>query len=291
MNSKWILGVALLALSACKNDPPAAPKTETASTATQTAEQAVEQQPAGLGSQYVGLDDDARAELAKSGDPATIRNIMTFEMFRFGNALRDGAVGPYEVGGKRIEKPLMIGLRQIRGIAVRLANPAPECPIECERQALNKLAEPLTAGLFYKADGTIDGQIFKTLVDKLWVEPADDVLGIPAAKVYEVFQPVMRDYALVYKAIGEVGVDATKGEFTAALAEDPTKMTTFYRRYVNMNDVAGKTGLEKSVRLGIAAGFWMRRLDDGTAPVVEETLKRLLLSYDKPLHDATFAAK
>ena len=68
-------------------------------------------------------------------------------------------------------------------------------------------------------------------------------------------------------------------------------MTTFYRRYVNMNDVAGKTGLEKSVRLGIAAGFWMRRLDDGTAPVVEETLKRLLLSYDKPLHDATFAAK
>lgn len=288
MNAKWMVAIALLAATACKQDPPAETTTETAK---QTAEKPLEAKPASLGAEYAAMDADAQQKVITSGDPAKVRDLMFFNMFKVGNRLRDGQVGPFEVAGKKIDKPLMLGLRQTRHIAMNLVQSPADCQAACQRAEINKLIEPLTQSLFYRADGSIDAEVAKTLIEKLWVDPTDKILGVPASDIYSVFRPSIREYALVYKALDAYGVDTIKSEYNAALAEAPDKMPTFYRRFVNLNDIASKAGLDKSMRLAIASGFWMRRYADTTAPLVQETLKRILSAYDKPLHDEVFAAQ
>lgn len=289
MNKTWIVALALVGSMACKQDPPADKPAETAAqTATQTAAQ--EAAKPEVGAEYVGLDGDAKAAILAKGDVAKSRELLTFELFQYGNAVRDGQVGPVEIGGQKFDKPMMVGLRQTRLIVVRAAAAPNDCEVACQNAHLNKAFEPVTQLQLFKDDANLDGAALQKLIDAFWVGPQDTVLGISGATLYQVFRPVVHEYAHVLKALKAMG-DAPTTEFKAELAtagDDPKVMPTFYKRFVNMNDIAGKSGLEKSSRLAIASGFWMRRMADGTAPVLEDALRKTLDAYDKPLRDAVF---
>jgi len=287
---KIIIASILVLASSCKQDPPA----EAPATATQTAVQAVEEKPSVYGAEFMDMSDEAQATLIKSGDPAKVRDLVAYKLYEFGNAAGEGTVGPLQVGNKKVEQPLMIGLRQSRMLVAKLGGAPSDCDVECQNTHLNQVAEPLTGGLLYKADGSVDAAMLKTLIEKMQFGAGDSVLGIPATAVYASFKPTLREYALVFRTLNKIGPDVVKGEFNAALADagdDKDAMSTFYRRFVNMNDVVGQSGLQKSNRHAVATGFWMRRMADGTLPLIEETLKKTLVEFDKPLHDEVFSAK
>ncbi len=290
MKSKIIIATILVLASSCKQDPPA----EAPATAAQTAVQAVEEKPSVYGAEFMEMSDEAQATLIKSGDPAKVRDLVAYKLYEFGNAAGEGSVGPLQVGDKKVEQPLMIGLRQSRMLVAKLGGAPSDCDVECQNTHLNQVAEPLTGGLFYKTDGSIDSAMLKTLIEKVQFGAGDTVLGIPATAVYASFKPTLREYALVFRTLNKIGPDVVKGEFDAALADagdDKDAMSTFYRRFVNMNDVVGQSGLQKSNRHAVATGFWMRRMADGTLPLIEETLKKTLVEFDKPLHDEVFSAQ
>ncbi len=290
MKLKIIIASILVLASSCKQDPPA----EAPATATQTAVQAVEEKPSVYGAEFMDMSDEAQATLIKSGDPAKVRDLVAYKLYEFGNAAGEGTVGPLQVGNKKVEQPLMIGLRQSRMLVAKLGGAPSDCDVECQNTHLNQVAEPLTGGLLYKADGSVDAAMLKTLIEKMQFGAGDSVLGIPATAVYASFKPTLREYALVFRTLNKIGPDVVKGEFNAALADagdDKDAMSTFYRRFVNMNDVVGQSGLQKSNRHAVATGFWMRRMADGTLPLIEETLKKTLVEFDKPLHDEVFSAK
>jgi len=287
---KIIIASILVLASSCKQDPPA----EAPATATQTVVQAVEEKPSVYGAEFMDMSDEAQATLIKSGDPAKVRDLVAYKLYEFGNAAGEGTVGPLQVGNKKVEQPLMIGLRQSRMLVAKLGGAPSDCDVECQNTHLNQVAEPLTGGLLYKADGSVDAAMLKTLIEKMQFGAGDSVLGIPATAVYASFKPTLREYALVFRTLNKIGPDVVKGEFNAALADagdDKDAMSTFYRRFVNMNDVVGQSGLQKSNRHAVATGFWMRRMADGTLPLIEETLKKTLVEFDKPLHDEVFSAK
>ena len=290
MKLKIIIASILVLASSCKQDPPA----EAPATATQTAVQAVEEKPSVYGAEFMDMSDEAQATLIKSGDPAKVRDLVAYKLYEFGNAAGEGTVGPLQVGNKKVEQPLMIGLRQSRMLVAKLGGAPSDCDVECQNTHLNQVAEPLTGGLLYKADGSVDAAMLKTLIEKMQFGAGDSVLGIPATAVYASFKPTLREYALVFRTLNKIGPDVVKGEFNAALADagdDKDAMSTFYRRFVNMNDVVGQSGLQKSNRHAVATGFWMRRMADGTLPLIEETLKKTVFEFDKPLHDEVFSAK
>lgn len=292
MKSKFILAVAFVALTACKQEPAQAPKTETAQ-ALQTAAQ-VEAPKATAGAEFMGMEAQAKADLLKQGDVERTRSLLTFEFFGAANALREGSLESFSVGDRTHDKPLILGLRQARILTVRAAGGPTECDAACQNTHVNKAFEPLIGGVLYKEDGSLNAATLKTLADKLWAGPEDKTLTLSNALIYQAFKPSVREYALVFKALRAMDQAALRTEFDTELkasASDPRAMVTFYKRFANMNDLAGATGLEKSSRLAIAAGFWMRRMADGTLPVMEETLKRTLMAYDKPLHDEVFAAQ
>jgi hypothetical protein len=290
VKSKIIIASILVLASSCKQDPP----TEAPATAAQTAVQAVEEKPSVYGAEFMDMSDEAQATLIKSGDPTKVRDIVSYKLYEFGNAAGEGSVGPLQVGNKKVEQPLMIGLRQSRMLVAKLGGAPSDCDVECQNTHLNQVAEPLTGGLLYKADGSVDSAMLKILIEKVQFGAGDTVLGIPATAVYASFKPTLREYALVFRTLNKIGPDVVKGEFEAALADagdDKDAMSTFYRRFVNMNDVVGQSGLQKSNRHAVATGFWMRRMADGTLPLIEETLKKTLVEFDKPLHDEVFSAK
>ncbi len=292
VKSKLIIAAILVLSSACKQDPPA--EKPAPATATQTAVQAVEEKPTVYGAEFVEMSDEAQATLIKSGSIEGIRNLVAYKLYQFGNPAEEGAVGPLQVGNTKIEVPLMIGLRQSRMLVARLGGAPGDCEVTCQNTHLNKVAEPIVGGLLFKEDGSLDAELLKSLIEKIQIGANDKVLGIPAPAVYASFKPTLREYALVYKTLNKIGPDVIKAEFKAALSEagdDKDAMSTFYRRFVNMNDVVALSGLTKSNRHAVSTGFWMRRMADGTMPLVEETLKKILVEFDKPLHDEVFPTK
>lgn len=292
VKSKLIIASILVLSSACKKDPPA--ENPAPATATQTAVQAVEEKPTVYGEEFVEMNEEAQATLIKSGSVEGVRDLVAYKLYQFGNAAEEGVVGPLQVGNTKIETPLVIGLRQSRMLVARLGGASGDCDVTCQNIHVNKVAEPIAGGLLFKEDGSLDAEMLKTLIGKVQFGASDKVLGIPAPAVYASFKPTLREYALVYRTLKKIGPDVVKAEFKAALADagdDKEAMSMFYRRFVNTNDVVALSGLTKSNRHAVSTGFWMRRMADGTLPIVEETLKKMLVEFDKPLHDEVFPTK
>ncbi len=142
----------------------------------------------------------------------------------------------------------------------------------------------------------VDPSALQELIDGAYVAPDAPLLGSTARAVYTVFRPFVRAQARLFRVLDDkrpaiqeladkgMGPGAHPGRaatfFTDDFSGDPADRRTFYRDVSAALDLDRDAGLCRNRFDPLDVGFWLRRFDDGSAPVLGRALDRVLGDYD-----------
>ncbi len=298
MKKALVLIISLLVVAGCdskKKD--AEPK---ADTETQTARQEVKEEPKNvlIGSDIATLGKSDIESLATGKDNDKFKAYVLHQALVRGVPPRgeSNPVGPLKVDAgegktRDINKGVLVGVGRMRGVLLTLSEnvtPMPEaCDNECKNAQLNTIFSAVLGKPVYGADGVTNPEGVQALVEFFKLGDAK-VLGLDEATLYQVFRPTILEYAQIKAAINKVGKEDLLNQYKEALKENPapesgpnTELMKFYQRFPNMNGIPAEAGLQPGQRVWVATGFWMRRMNDGTADMLEKELFRLVEAQDK----------
>lgn len=232
-----------------------------------------------------------KARAIEEGDPVAMAGLYAAEIARIagprilGEQLSQKIEIPTSEGLQAIEKSIVLNPTTVRGyIRIVLAEHAPSlieerCTEECVNAAANALAEKGAGGSLFVERGKMNPDAVGPLLEKAWLKPDAELLGMPARQVYLVFEPTIQAYAKSGVAVKEAGGAEAATELAAL--EDRRAVADFYTKFAEENAMAKKTGL--SARDARAfAGWWLRRYADGTAGLFEAHLTKVLEAYGEP---------
>ncbi len=160
--------------------------------------------------------------------------------------------------------------------------------------AANKLLTPLLGGTLFdsKRPGALRPKAVKRLMALAkTIGPDTKLAGTTAAEVYTLYRRPIREYAAVYKALlDKPGRRRIVRAYRKAVKQfaNPDlvyndKMLEFYSRFAHTHGVGDAAGLGRRWDIAIIAGFWMRRMADGTDKMLWSTLQDRLSAFDPKL--------
>jgi len=299
MNRMIVLGLlATLALTGCKkkeqdkaDDKPTPEINEPAKV----------QPPMIVGADTEALGPEGRADALVSGDVARSREVAVWLVLVNAAPTNDERDALVIIPGASSERPtnksFILGISGIRNVVLMAASEKlgiPNlCGSECRVPFINALAKPIAGGDVYKEAGVLDPQVLKKFLDTVYVKPDTELLGVKASDVYPLLRPIVFEFVMMQRAIRVLGKEKVLEEFNEAreaAGPDPegginNEMLTFYRRFANQNNLGMLAGLESDRSHFMLGGFWMRRLADGTEPVLDAFFKVMLKDYDQKLLD------
>lgn len=261
----------------------------------QEVKQEVAAGPVEIGRTVADMTPEARAEDLVSGDASKAREVVVWELLQR-SALSTGDLNPHAIVYGRdpalTKRPLHLNLGGLRGAALYAAAAKLEvpnvCGTECRIPIYNTVARGLAGGDVFKEAGVIDPQALKKLLDALYVEPDKSLLGATAKDIYPLLRPIVYEFVMTQRAIRVLGKVKAMEEYKAALAQtetDKRAMLNFYKTYATENNLGMLAGLEANRSHSQIAGFWLRRLADGSEPVFDVFFKTMLKDYDQALLD------
>ncbi len=299
--------VSLLAFG-CKNDQPKEqPTSESVEVDAEAApEKPVVAEPRKFGQAWADVDEAART--AAFGEPAKLRSLLSYELVRSATPEEKGAeIGPYGLvvaneKTKDLNREQDIGIRRARSVIVAQARVfegqdlATLCKIDCQRAALNAAFATAAGGPIFNEDGSPSVEALKKLFSALYVQPDAKLLGLEAKELYAMMRPAARDVSGIYAGLNAIGLKEVEASFKNALEEHPEPesavnrgLLKFYKRYTNLEGVADKGGIESESSHWTLVSFWIRRIDDGSAPVLASFMNKFFKDYDPEWHQKYFA--
>lgn len=284
-------GILALALVGCKKKEEA-PVEEAAKP---EVKQEVVAGPVEIGRTLADMTPEARAEDLVSSDASKVREVVVWELLQR-SGLESGELTPHAVVYGRepalTKRPLYLNLGGLRGAALYAAAAKLEvpnvCGTECRVPIYNTIAKGVAGNDVFKEPGVIDPLALKSLLDALYVEPDKSLLGATAKDIYPLLRPIVYEFVMTQRAIRVLGKEKSLGEFNAAMAKtatDKRAMLNFYKDFATQNNLGMLAGLEANRSHAQITGFWLRRLADGSEPVLDVFFKKMLKDYDQPLLD------
>ena len=225
-------------------------------------------------------DGDPRSFAALSAASMVLRGISRIQVDEISLSVEL----PGENGPVTAKKSLRLTPSNVRlGVNQTMkAHSREELPQRCSRACMNEAVSKVVAGQLgsnlYADDGKLDPNAVGPLLEKIWVDPDDEVLGNPAKNWFALYEPTIRAYAAVGDAVAEAGPAAVQA-FSAL--QSPAERRDFYTKFAEENGVAEKTKLEPRKARAIA-GWWLRRHVDGTAPLFAAHGTKVLQAYGPP---------
>lgn len=238
----------------------------------------------------------AVAEVAQKaleeGDPASMLALIATESVRQASDRlhRDELSAPITVatadGYIDVKKSLFVHPLVLRGYVRRAIKTFATDKIDkrCDRQCINEAISGMLAGAIggslYLEDGKLNPDAVGPLLEKSWVDPDTDVLGVSARSWYAIFGPTIRAYFAVQRAM--TGSDPKAGAAALAKLSHAAEISAFYTMWTDREEIDKQTGLSPSDARAVA-GWWLRRHVDGTAPLFEAQLMRAVEAFEPEL--------
>ncbi len=162
---------------------------------------------------------------------------------------------------------------------------------ECRREASSAWVAALTDRALYLRDGALDPEALDAALSAIWIDPDATLSGSPARDLYALYQPSVAAHLRVWKNIQRVGerkiMKGWRAERKRSAMNGGDLVHSFYRDRARFPGVFEGFSARDRAATEIY-GFWLRRIDDGTAPVILDHAKRLTTQYDPALHDEVF---
>lgn len=295
MKRAFLVGlIGAVAIGGCKKDEP-----ETNNSATKTPEVQKEapapevQEPAFIGEELSNKSAEERVKMLTSGDATQFREAALYQVMTRASLVQDEAMERAVLvhGGnaqKPNTKPLYIGYMGAQNLiffSLREELSIPNvCGAECRVPFYNALLKPFSTEDVFKGDGALDPKALKNTIDALYIKPDASLLGVQAKDVYPVVRPIVYEWVMTHKAIRTLGKDEVLAEFEAEKAKGES-LVPFYKDFATKKNLGMLAGLDSNRSHFALAGFWMRRLADGSEPVLDAALKIMLKDYDQELLD------
>lgn len=154
------------------------------------------------------------------------------------------------------------------------------CGRQCVNETISGFLSNSVGGALFLEDGKMNPDAVGPALEKAWLDPDADVLGVPARSWYAVFKPTFRAYIQVGQAIQ--GANPATGATTLRGLSTPGEVAEFYTTWTDAAQVAKKTGLPPADARAIT-GWWLRRHADGTAALFETHAQKIVEGYDPEL--------
>ncbi|MFT7624379.1 MAG: hypothetical protein ACI9WU_003566 [Myxococcota bacterium] len=158
----------------------------------------------------------------------------------------------------------------------------------------NAVLKGLLGGAIFDPNkpGALKRAAVQRLADELGkIQPDTMIAGTTARAVYRLFRKPIREYALVYGALlrtpGKAKSVRAWRKHVRKHANPDThynqKMLAFYTDFANKHAVGKTAGLGHRWDMRVIAGFWIRRMADGTDKILWNVLTERLQTFDPEL--------
>lgn len=187
------------------------------------------------------------------------------------------ADGEVEVAKSLFVHPLVMRGHIRRAVTTFAADKVEKrCGRECINEAVSGFLKPTIGGPLFLEEGKMNPEAVGPLLEKLWVDPETPLLGVPASSWYSIFAPTFRAYVDVRRALSDDAIKA--GAAKLAGLKDAKEISQFYTDWANEAKLAEKTQLAASDARAVA-GWWLRRTNDGTAPLFDAQITKVIEGY------------
>lgn len=159
------------------------------------------------------------------------------------------------------------------------------CISECLNDSLDRNLFKTLGGEIFLGMGRIDGVRLDKVAEAFWLEPDEELMGIKGRLYWDVFGRVPKDLYTTRMAVKDYGDDKALKAFRDVhnKMKGPSDRTML-RHYRFWTREAGFTQtLEGKIEfklIDVYVGFWLRRLHDGTEPVVMKWVNKALETYE-----------
>ncbi|MCY1074110.1 hypothetical protein [Archangium lansingense] len=201
------------------------------------------------------------------------------------------------------------GVHQVGRGVVRTAN----WEVTSELPALSRLREVMGAALYDKRRRAYDPGLLRELLESAYLSPGTPLLGTTTEALFPVFRRRLRVELRLHRCLAELvapRIPELEREFNAALKsrsttrrwledtppetdgwwesehawdrswwDNPKDRRSFYA-WVYYTRGPHNCGIAPGEVTSLDVGFWIRRFEDGTAPVLAEAIERVLKAYD-----------
>ena len=243
---------------------------------------------------------EAAAEELRDGDLRVLAGRVLLSFGRWSSQVEEPNFVKVTLGGGTLkhtfERPITFGIGSVRSgmrSVFRDALPASWDKYEQNgwqgrlRLVTNDLLRERIGGdLFGKQPGRVNAAPLRKLLDTLYIDPDQPLLGVAASKVYAVVREPVRDYTKGYAVMKPNKAAATKSfvEARKKFGADSDKYSNdMMEWYYAQADVHGiKEKLKMGERRGdyLISGFWLRRFSDGTDKICYDFLRKVTKAYD-----------
>jgi hypothetical protein len=159
---------------------------------------------------------------------------------------------------------------------------------ERANHAFNRvLRDRLGADLFDEANpGALAPAALDRLLAEIWIDPDSRLLGTQAKQLYRLYRPIVWDYVRVYRALDEhVGRGKALRELAKARKQAGADgdLLPFYEEFTARHRIAEHAGMKERWGTNVIAGFWIRRMADGTDARLIAFAGKIARGYDPEL--------
>jgi hypothetical protein len=150
------------------------------------------------------------------------------------------------------------------------------CDQECVNNAINNLLQGTTGEPLFAEPGKMNRGAVEALFEKLPVSEDETVLGLPAARMYDLYRPTIRAFARTRDAVKSAGIEDAAARIEDA---DAREIKSFYRSFTTEHGIAEAVDLDEKTARAFAS-WWIRRWADGSGPVFDAKLDEVLETFD-----------
>ena len=161
----------------------------------------------------------------------------------------------------------------------------------CYRDASAAWVASLVDMPLYTQSGKLDPKAIDATLTAITLATDATAAGLPARDVYALYRPTVAAHLRMWKNIQRVGErQMMRGWRDAKGRADSTGDSMFYTFYSNRSGFPGVfEGFgPNDWHAPKIFGFWLRRIADGTAPVLIDHARKITKAYDPELHDEIF---
>ncbi|HEY3445381.1 MAG TPA: hypothetical protein VGK67_03410 [Myxococcales bacterium] len=146
--------------------------------------------------------------------------------------------------------------------------------------------EALGQKVYDPAAKRVDRDALRVFLAAAYVAPDEPVLGLTAQTLYPAFRRRVRNELRLYRGLTEqlgAPLPELKAEFLKSHPGKPDverDWREFYRFLFEKTDSLRAFGISGCELRDLDLGFWVRRIEDGTAPMLGGFLKKVVAAYD-----------
>ena len=151
----------------------------------------------------------------------------------------------------------------------------------CRRFLYDTLVEMKYGRPLYEELGRLDAKTMALILADLdTLSQQDELIGAPAKQVYAVMAPALNDYLEVWAGMEKRGLEALRKEYKVLLErhgmteEAGPKDSSILEDYDKILKSLEIDALRNPYYGHTIVGFWLRRIDDGTAQVLVSSMER-----------------